>query len=78
MIWRASALAEIAPVVTIGAGTGYGAAVWALADETAVPLLGLGKSPAQRPVSQHVSGFVGHLVYGSVLDVVRRGVRSLI
>jgi uncharacterized membrane protein YagU involved in acid resistance len=72
------AAAEAAPVVTIGGGTAYGAAVWALADETAVPLMGLAKPPKQRALSEHTTSFVGHLVYGSVLELVRRGVRTLI
>jgi putative membrane protein len=71
-------LSEISPVFSAGLGTAYGTAVWALADETALPLLGLDKPPHRKPLSQHLNMFIAHLVYGSVLDLVRRGVRTLV
>lgn len=72
------ALAEVAPVVTIGVGMPYGAAVWLLADETALSLLGLEPPPHKRPATQHASMFAMHLVYGATLDLLRRGIRSLL
>jgi uncharacterized membrane protein YagU involved in acid resistance len=71
-------LAEVWPTVGVGVGTAYGTCVWALADETALPILGLDKPPLQRTAGEHAQMFAMHLVYGTVLDLVRRGVRSLI
>ncbi len=59
-------------VTKCGFGSAYGAAVWALGDEMAVPALGLGKKPAETPVSQHFQMLAAHLVYGITLEGVRR------
>jgi len=72
------ATAELAPVVTKGVGVPFGTTVWAIADETLVPALGLSKSPAEYPVSTHVYGLVSHFVYGVTTDLVRRGLRSTV
>src|ERR1700678_440275 len=39
-------------------------AVWAIADEIAVPALKLSKPPTDYPVSTHASALAAHLVYG--------------
>ena len=70
------ALAELAPAVTVGAGLPFGTAVWLLADEAAVPALGLSKAPTEYPLSTHVYALVSHFVYGLTTDIVRRAVRS--
>ncbi|MCA1577099.1 MAG: DUF1440 domain-containing protein [Acidobacteria bacterium] len=70
--------AELAQIVTKGAGVPFGTAVWAIADETLVPVLGLSKSPARYPVSTHVYGLASHFVYGVTTDLVRRGLRSTV
>jgi uncharacterized membrane protein YagU involved in acid resistance len=72
------ALAEVTPVVSIGMGVPYGAAVWLLADETALSLLGLEKPPQHRPASTHAASFGMHLIYGATLDLLRRGIRTLL
>jgi hypothetical protein len=54
------------PIVGFGRGLGYGAAVWAVADELMVPALGLG--PKEAPPKTHVRGLIAHLVYGLALD----------
>jgi uncharacterized protein DUF1440 len=69
------AIAEFAPEVTIGAGLPFGASFWLVADETAVPLLGLSKPPTEYPVSTHVYALVSHLVYGLTAEFTRRTVR---
>ena len=56
----------------LGFGSAYGAAAWALGDEVAVPALGLGKKPAETPLSQHVQTLAAHVVYGMTLEGVRR------
>jgi len=69
-------LAELTPAVTMGAGLPFGAAVWLVADEAAVPALGLSKSPIEVPPSQHAYALVSHFVYGATTEIVRRAVRN--
>lgn len=69
-------VAEVLPQVTLGAGLPFGAAFWLVADETAVPLLGLSKPPTEYPVSTHVYALASHLVYGLTAEAVRRVVRK--
>jgi len=70
------AAAELAPEVATGAGLPFGAAFWLVADETALPLLGLSKGPTAYPVSTHVYALASHFVYGLTTELVRRGVRN--
>lgn len=65
-------LAQKHATTTAGFGSAYGAAVWALGDEIAVPALGLGKKPTETPAFQHFQLLAAHLVYGITLDGVRR------
>ncbi len=69
-------LAEVAPLVTVGEGLGFGAGVWLLADEVSLPALGLSKPPSKIPVSTHAYALVSHLVYGWITETVRRAVRG--
>jgi hypothetical protein len=69
------AAAELAPAVSLGAGLPFGAAVWLLADEVAVPAFGLSKSPREYPPEVHAQALGAHLVYGLTTDVVRRALR---
>ncbi len=69
------ALAEVAPLVGVGAGLPFGAIFWLAADEAAVPALGLSKSPTEYPLSTHANALASHLVYGLTTDLVRRAVR---
>ncbi len=68
-------LAEVAPLITIGDGLGFGTGVWLLADEVAVPAAGLSKSPKEIPLTTHIYAFASHLVYGWITETVRRAVR---
>jgi putative membrane protein len=70
------AVAELAPEVTTGMGLPFRVAFWLVADETAVPLLGLSKPPTEYPVSTHVYALASHLVYGLTAELVRRAVRK--
>ncbi|CAN5315241.1 hypothetical protein BH20ACI1_BH20ACI1_04290 [soil metagenome] len=63
---------ELAPITTSGAGLPFGAAVWVIADDLAVPALGLSKSPTEYPLSTHAYALSSHLVYGLATDLVRR------
>lgn len=70
------AAAELAPVLTSGAGLPFGTAVWLGADEGLVPLLGLSKSPTEYPLSTHAYSLASHFVYGLTTELVRRAVRA--
>ena len=70
------AAAELAPVVTVGAGALYGAGIWVVADEGVIPALGLSKSSAEYSLSIHAAAFASHLVYGLTAEIVRRAVRN--
>jgi putative membrane protein len=52
-------------------GAAFGAAVWLLADEVAMPLIGLSGPTAQRAVERHLQSFVSHLVFGTIAELVR-------
>jgi hypothetical protein len=69
------ALAEVAPVVTVGAGLPFGALFWLAADEITVPALGLSKKPSEYPLSTHAYSLCSHLVYALTAEAVRRTVR---
>jgi hypothetical protein len=68
-------LAEVAPLVTIGDGVGFGTGVWLLADELAVPAAGLSKPAKEIPLTTHVYALASHLVYGWITETVRCAVR---
>ena len=70
------AMAELAPLATVGAGLPFGAAVWLVADEAALPALGLAKSPTEVPLSKHAYALASHFVYGLTTEVVRGAVRN--
>jgi uncharacterized membrane protein YagU involved in acid resistance len=70
------AIAEVAPAAQKCAGTLFGAVVFAVADESLVPLLGFSKPPNRYPVSVHLYGLASHLVYGLATDGVRRAIRA--
>ena len=68
-------LAEVAPLVTAGDGAGFGAGLWLVADELAVPKAGLSKPPREIPLTTHLYALTSHLVYGWITEAVRRAVR---
>ena len=72
------ALAEVRPEVKTGAGLPFGAAVWVVADEGIVPLVGLSKSATEYPLSIHAYAFTSHLVFGLTAELVRRTVRNVL
>ncbi len=71
-------LAEAEPSVTVGLGLPFGAAFWLVADEGAVPALGLSSAPWAYPPSVHAYSLVSHLVFGISAEAVRRLVRSVL
>jgi uncharacterized membrane protein YagU involved in acid resistance len=72
------ALAETTPEVTNGAGTAFGAALFAGADLVAVPALDLSGSPSEASISSFTTPFAAHLVYGMTTEAVRRVIRAMI
>lgn len=62
----------------IVAGLAFGGALFALADEFAVPKLGLSGKPSEYPISSHVYALLSHLVYGFSSEIARRGLRSAV
>ena len=68
------AAGSVAPQVRTGFGTLFGAAVWAVADEIAVPAADLSKPPQAVPPSQHLYSIVSHLLFGAVLEGSRRAI----
>jgi uncharacterized membrane protein YagU involved in acid resistance len=69
------AAAEFVPEITAGAGLPFGAVFWLVVDESAVPLLGLAKGPAEYTLSAHAYALASHLVFGVTAEFVRRTVR---
>lgn len=68
-------MAECLPGITAGAGTGFGATLFAGADLVGVPALGLSSNPVSQPASKLASPFAAHLVYAITTDIVRRLLR---
>jgi hypothetical protein len=52
-------------------GATFGAAVWLLADEAAMPLLRLSRPTTQRSLEKHLQSFVAHMAFGTVAELVR-------
>ncbi len=71
------AAAELTPSIGVGAAVPFGIVFWLIADETAVPALGLSKAPTEYPLSTHATALAAHCVYGLTVDAVRRGMRRL-
>ena len=53
-------------------GAAFGTAVWLVADEIAMPLLGLSAPTTRRPLEMHLQSFASHLAFGTTTEVTRR------
>jgi putative membrane protein len=71
------ALVERAPRVTMGRGLPFGATVWLIADEGAMPALGVTPPRTKLPRAAHISSLAGHLVYGLTVEFTRRAIWRL-
>ena len=71
------ALTESSPGASAGLGTAYGTALWAVADELAVPAFGLSKPIPETELSSHARALASHWVYGLATDLTRRGILKL-
>ena len=56
----------------------FGAALFGLADEVAVPALGLSGQPSEYPISTHLYAAAAHCLYGMATEFARRGLRAAI
>jgi uncharacterized membrane protein YagU involved in acid resistance len=65
-------LAQFAPAIRLRWGLVYGTAVWAVADEGAMPGLGLSRGPRQLPIGVHLYSLLGHWVFGATLESMTR------
>jgi len=63
------ALVEFFPIVAIGAGVGFGLAIWIGAHELVMPLMGLTPPTWALPASEQGSEFFGHALWGLVIGV---------
>ena len=64
-------IAEHAPLLRKGSGAFPAAVVWALADEGAMPALGLSRGPRQLTGGMHAYSLLGHWIYGATLECAR-------
>ena len=71
-IYRALAATKAKSTVEAGRGTLYGAAVWLLADEFAMPLTGFADPPYRTPLRRHGYVLMAHLAYGLGLHAATR------
>ena len=70
-----AAAVEMNPRLRAGSGVPFGLAVWALADETLVPALGLSKSPRETSAGLHAYSITSHAIYGATTELVRSALR---
>jgi uncharacterized membrane protein YagU involved in acid resistance len=69
-------VAERHPDVTTGAGLPFGVVFWLVADEMAVPALGLSRPATSYPVGVHAYALASHLVFGACAEGIRHFVRA--
>lgn len=67
---------EYFPEARAGFGTIFGTLLFALADETAVPLAGFSGKPSDYPASSHLRALASHVVYGASAEAVRATLTS--
>jgi putative membrane protein len=72
------AASELVPEATVAGGLPFGAAVWMIADNIAVPALGFSKPPTDFGLSTHAYALASHLIYGMTTEAVRETVRDMI
>ena len=70
------AAVEILPVLRTGWGMPFGVAVWLGAHVIAVPALGLSEPVTRSTPRREAVEFGAHLVYGAVVESVRRLLRN--
>lgn len=71
-------MAEYSPAIVRGDGVPFGTGLMAVADDVAVPALGLSKPARETPWSTHLYALCSHTVYGAVLEGIRRSLRRML
>lgn len=71
-------LVELWDPVRLGGGLPFGAALWLGAHVIAVPALGLSEPITRNDARTEAVEAAAHLVYGAVVEGIRRGVRAVI
>ena len=61
----------------VTSGVGFGLTVWLLADEIAMPLLGLSDSTLRRPLEKRLQSIAAHIVFGMATELTRSAVQRL-
>ena len=67
--------AEKYPTIVTASGLPFGAAVWLLAEELALPATRLSDMPGKYPLRDHFNALTAHLLFGSTTEVLRRWTR---
>jgi putative membrane protein len=67
-------VSEYLPSARRGFGSLFGATLFVIADEIAVPALGLAEAPTKTPLAKHLFGLASHVVYGLTTETVRKTV----
>lgn len=70
------AMAECEPSLRAGFGTAFGAAVWLGAHVITVPALKLSEPVTRSTPAQETAEFGAHMVYGLVVECLRRFLRT--
>ena len=70
--------AEFAPLVRLGWGMAFGAAVWLGAHVIVVPALGLSAPISKSAPRKEATELGAHLVYGAIVEGLRRFVRRYV
>lgn len=68
--------AEYWKKTTLWQGAAMGAAVWVAFHLIIMPLMGTVPAPWNQPFSEHLSEFLGHVVWGWAIEVVRRSMKA--
>jgi hypothetical protein len=71
-------MAEYSPAIVRGDGVPFGTGLMAVADDVAVPALGLSRPGRETPWSTHLYALCSHTVYGAVLEGIRRSLRRML
>ena len=64
-VYGAVRAGKVSSANNLGLGLAYGATLWAVADELAVPILGLQEGPTKASKTQHGNRLAAHLLYGA-------------
>jgi putative membrane protein len=70
-----SVAAEFLPRTRLWAGAAYGIGAFVVAHEIVLPRLGLSPKAQDLPVEEHVSEFLGHIVWLLEAEQIRKAVR---